>query len=278
MPETPPSCSITAYRLPNRPTLKLIPAPADRVWMELTQAGWANRCLPLRMANQGGWWILNDADFEVTWNGKPTVSDLEIKPLKGVASYFAMSIFGHGILTFEIPWLFRTSPGYNLLARGPTNEFKDGIQAMDGLVETDWSEASFTMNWKITRPLKKVRFDKDEPICLIVPQRRGELEAVVPEIRNIESAPEIFEGFSAWRESRLQLVERKKDPRAATLREWEGHYMRGTTVTGRQASEHQTKRDLRPFLDVEPPLYQAPPEVVPEMPSPSLLQRLFPKK
>ena len=91
MPENPASCSITAYRLPNRPTLKLIPAPADRVWMELTQAGWANRCLPLRMANQGGWWILNDADFEVTWNGKPTVSDLEIKPLKGVAPYFAMS-------------------------------------------------------------------------------------------------------------------------------------------------------------------------------------------
>jgi hypothetical protein len=134
------------------------------------------------------------------------------------------------------------------------------------------------MNWKITRPLKKVRFDKDEPICLIVPQRRGELEAVVPEIRNIESAPEIFEGFSAWRESRLQLVERKKDPRAATLREWEGHYMRGTTVTGKQASEHQTKRDLRPFADVEPPLYQAPPEVVQETPAPSMLQRLFPKK
>jgi hypothetical protein len=195
-----------------------------------------------------------------------------------VAPYFAMSMFGHGILTWEIPWLFRTSPGYNLLARGPANEFKDGVQAMDGLVETDWSEASFTMNWKITRPLKKIRFSKDEPICMIVPQRRGELEAIATEIRNMESAPEISQGFNAWRASRLQLVERKKDPRAAPLREWEGHYMRGTTVTNKHAPEHQIKRDLRPFAEREPPLYQAPPAEVPKTPGPSLLRRFFPKK
>jgi hypothetical protein len=279
MSEITPICSLTAYRLPNRPSLKLVPAPADRTWMELTQSGWANRCLPLRMANQSGWVILNDEDFEVTWDGKPSVKGLTLKPLKGTPSYFATSMFGHGILTWEIPFLFRTSPGYNLLARGPVNEFKDGIQAMDGLVETDWSEASFTMNWKVTRPLKKIRFDKDEPICMIVPQRRGELEAIAPVIENMESAPEILDGFNAWRASRLELVDRKKDPRNATSREWEGHYMRGTTVSGQPAPEHQVKRDLRPFEELEPPLYRAPrPAPVADTPNSSILGRLFSKK
>lgn len=274
----PPACSLIAWRLPDKPPLKLVPAPPDRVWMELTQGGWANRCLPLRMANQGGWMILNDAAFEVTWNGKPAPDALKFKPLDGVPSYFATSIFGHGILTWEIPFLFRTSPGYNLLARGPSNQFKDGVQAMDGLVETDWSDASFTMNWKITRPLKKIRFDKDEPICMIVPRMRGELEAVAPEIRNMESAPAILAGFNAWRESRLRLVERKKDPRGAASREWEGHYTRGTTVAGTVTPQHQVKLELRPFAEIDPPLYRPPSPSAAKTPAPSMLRRIFPKK
>jgi hypothetical protein len=258
--------------------LKLIPAPAERVWMELTQNGWPNRCLPLRMANQSGWLILNDAAFDVKWNGKPGVDGLEFKPVDGAKSHFATSMFGHGILTWSLPFLFRTSPGYNLLARGPANHFKDRIHALDGLVETDWSDAAFTMNWKITRPLKTIRFEKDEPICMIVPQRRGEMEAMTPEVRNLESARELLEGFNAWRESRLKLVERKKDPRAAGLREWEGHYMRGTTVLGVQAPEHQVKRDLQPFAETDPFVYQGPADEAAEPPRRSLLERLFSRK
>ncbi|HTA43709.1 MAG TPA: DUF6065 family protein [Bryobacteraceae bacterium] len=274
----PAVCSLAAYRLPDRPTLKLVPAPAERIWMELTQNGWPNRCLPLRMANQSGWLILNDAAFDVKWDGKPGVSGLEFKSVDGSKSYFATSMFGYGILTWSLPFLFRTSPGYNLLARGPANHFKDGIHALDGLVETDWSDAAFTMNWKITRPLKAIRFDKDEPICMIVPQRRGEMEAMAPEIRNLESAPELMQGFNAWRESRLKLVERKKDPRAAGLREWEGHYMRGTTVLGVQAAEHQVKRDLQPFAEMDPFVYRAPAAEPGEPPRQSFLQRLFSRK
>ncbi len=272
-------CRLTAYRLPNRPSLKLVPASADRTWMDVMESGWANRCLPLRMANQSGWVILNDEDFEVTWDGKPSARGLTLTPLNGTPSYFATSMFGHGILTWEIPFLFRTPPGYNLLARGPANQFKDGIQPIEGLVETDWSEASFTMNWKVTRPLNKLRFDKDEPICMILPQRRGELEEITPVIENMESAPEILEGFNAWRARRLQLVNRKKDALNTNSREWEGHYMRGTTVSGQAARDHQVKRDLKPFEELEPPLYRARRAApVLDTPNPSILGRLFSRK
>ena len=43
------------------------------------------------------------------------------------------------------------------------------------------------MSWKFTRKLMPVRFEADEPICMIVPQRRAELEEFAPEIRRIES-------------------------------------------------------------------------------------------
>jgi hypothetical protein len=249
MSETPPACRLTAWRLPGRPTMKMIPAPAERAWMETAQDRWPNRCLPLRMANESGWFILNDAGFEVTWNERPDAGGLEIEPLGGTPSRFAVSMFGYGILTFDIPFLFRTSPGYNLLARGPSNEFKDGVQPLEGLVETDWAEATFTMNWKITRPFVKVRFDEGDPICMIVPHRRGELEAIAPEIRPIASAPSLLYGYNSWRESREESVERKKHAEGPDLLDWEGHYMRGTHVSGAPAPEHQVRRRLLPFVE-----------------------------
>ena len=62
------------------------------------------------------------------------------------------SHFGCGIITFKIPYLFRAPQGYNLLARGPANLFKDGISPLEGLIEVDWAVSPFTMNWKVTRP------------------------------------------------------------------------------------------------------------------------------
>ncbi len=254
-----PPCGLTAYRLPGCDSfLKIIPAPIDRFWMDFSTHGWANRCLPLRVANQAGWHLLNDCDFEAVWNGKPALEGLQVKFPKGQRSPLVGSNFGYGILTWFIPYLFRTSPGYNLLVRGPANSPKDGIYALDGLVETDWLEAGFTMNWKFTRPFKPVRFHKDEPIALILPQRRGELEEIEPEIRNLESEPDLLDGFKEWSRSRTSFAaEMKQRPDIpGESRPWQGHYTRGTTVRGQAAPQHQTKLELRPFLEREAPLRQ----------------------
>ena len=52
------------------------------------------------------------------------------------------------------------------------------------------------MNWKLTRANLPVIFEAGEPICMIVPQRRGELEAFHPEIRELEEEPEPASAFS----------------------------------------------------------------------------------
>jgi uncharacterized protein DUF6065 len=214
---------------------------------------WPNRCLPLMMANEAGWVLLNPVAFTAVWEGRDEPSSLVVKFEDDVPSPGPVkSQFGHGIITWEVPYLFRTPPGYNLLARGPSNLPKDGVSALEGLVETDWAIATFTMNWKMTRTDHPVRFEVDEPFCMIVPQRRGELEAFRPIVRAIESDPGTRTSVKEWVESRHQLHVRKflaqysAEHKDAILA-WQQHYWRGTTPEGTQAPEHQIRLELAPF-------------------------------
>jgi hypothetical protein len=214
---------------------------------------WPNRCLPLVLANEAGWILLNPIAFTAVWDGGETTSGLVVEFDEHVSSPAPVtSHFGHGVITWQVPYLFRTASGYNLLARGPSNWPKDGVCALEGLVETDWAVATFTMNWKLTRPDHPVRFEVDEPFCMIVPQRRGELERFRPAVREIESDPATAASVQAWVESRHELQVRKflaqysAEHQDAT-RAWQQHYWRGTTPDGTQAPEHQIRLNLPEF-------------------------------
>jgi hypothetical protein len=245
---------LTAYRIGGQSSyLKIIPASPDRFWMDFSTGGWANRCLPLRIANQSGWCILNDADFEVTWTGSNQLDGVKIKFTTGQRSESIHSMFGYGIVTWAIPYIFRTPPGFNLLVRGPANSPKDGVIALDGIVETDWLPYPFTMNWKITRPHRTVKFERDEPICMIMPIRRQDMEAFQPEIRNLGSDAELSRSYEAWKERRVALVNSFKErPREGGHNPTQGHYIRGEGVLGETTSGHQTKLEVRMFAEVEP--------------------------
>src|SRR5262249_24493279 len=117
----------------------------------------------------------------------------------------AMSRVGSGILTWTIPYVFRTPPGWNLLCRGPANYVKDGVSPLEGLIETDWSFASFSMNWKLTRP-GRVEFHPGEPVAMLVPQRRGDLEAFSACKRDLASYPELAAGYHRWITSRQEFL------------------------------------------------------------------------
>ena len=257
-----------AYRIPDRAAYpKIVRSPADRYWMDITTKGWANRCLPLRIANQAGWFVLNDVDFEVTWDGSAKLEGISFKFKEG-ESNFARSMFGFGIVTWTIPYLFRTQPGYNVLARGPANMPKDGAAPLDGIIETDWLPYPFTMNWKITAPGRKVRFEKDEPICMITPVRRGELEQFEPEILNLTSDAGLHRSYSAWHEARLEKV--RGTPQTVkpseAMPKVQGYYIRGEGVLEERATEHQNKLILKDFSELEP---AAPSQQVNQEPSKS---------
>ena len=105
-----------------------------------------------------------------------------------------------------------------------------------------------------------VKFANDEPICMLVPQKRSELEIFEPEIRNIESDPDLQTRFRQWMESRNKFVaeQKQKGPPEKGASPWQGHYTRGTTPTGEAAREHQVKLKLRSFIEREPRIERAP--------------------
>jgi hypothetical protein len=228
--------------LPNLP----VPAPRTRLWMDGTRLHAAYRCLPMVMANQAGWHLLNSHAFEAVWDGGDGEDAIDIRVLSGEGPCPVTSHFGHGVLTWSIPFLFRTPPGFNLLARGPANLPKDGVSALEGLVETDWAVSPFTMNWKITRPGHPVRFEEAEPICFLVPQRRGELEAFEPVVEDLETQGALYESYQEWRESRSSFLTRLRSSQLPTDA-WEKHYVQGRSPGGGTAREHQTKLELKPF-------------------------------
>jgi Family of unknown function (DUF6065) len=240
---------IHAYEV--RPTeMKIIPAIADRQWMNETTDGFANRCLPLRIANQMGWLLLNDHPVEVIWNGGSKTSDLTVQST-GINSRppNILSHFGHGILTWSLPYLFRTSPGYNLYVRGPSNTIKDGTTALDAVVETDWTAATFTMNWKITKPGLPIRFHLDEPICMFFPVRRHQLNNFSSGIYRIADDKSLEEQFLAWKGERSSFLERKQKDQ--NLRKnWQKDYFKGRSVMGVHFPEHETRLNLTKFPDL----------------------------
>lgn len=243
---------MTAYRVPGKMAYpRIVPATADRMWMDIKTGGWANRCLPLRIANQAGWCVLNDVDFEVTWTGTNTLDSVKIQ-YKDKKSQFAQSMFGFGVLTWTIPYLFRTQADFNLIARGPANSFKDAVAPLEGIMETDWLPYPFTMNWKITRPNKAIKFERDEPICMIVPMRRNEIESFQPDILNLTSDPELEKSYLAWHEVRLQKVRESQSSKVGTgHRKPQGNYMRGEGVLEERAEQHQNKLNLKAFIERE---------------------------
>lgn len=219
--------------------------------MNATVARNANRCLPLLAANEAGWFLLNERAFSATWNGGETIYDLDIAYDGAKPELAALSNFGHGILTFRIPYLFRTPPGWDLLVRGPTNMPRDGIAPLDGLVESDWALATFTMNWKFTRP-GTVTFAEDDPFCMVVPQPRHELEAFEPELRPADTDAEVARGWEAFTQSRHDIGVKKflaefTEAHAESREAWEGDYFRGRTTEGSPAPDHVTRRRLKPF-------------------------------
>jgi Family of unknown function (DUF6065) len=61
------------------------------------------------------------------------------------------------------------------------------------------------MNWKVTRPNRPIPFEEGEPICMLVPQRRRELEAFAPAVIELQDAAKIDEHYKDWRDSRREF-------------------------------------------------------------------------
>jgi hypothetical protein len=218
--------------------------------MTASPARFAYRCLPLVIANSHGWEILVDQTFTATWSGGSSAAELEVSFPAGERSPLPASHFGQGVLTLQVGYLFETEELYSLWVMGPTNQPKDGLVPLCGVIETDWVPYTFTMNWMFTRP-GTVRFEKGEPYCHFFPIPRGLLSGFDPEFRDLREVPEKAEMFATWRASRRDTVERlMKSEIEPTDEVWSRHYFKGRAPNGEVfAKEHQTRLVVKPFVD-----------------------------
>jgi hypothetical protein len=150
------------------------PASPRRDWMDETPDAFAYRCLPLNIANAHGWEIGAAINCAARWDGGIGVDAVEVWTEPGAPTHRGpVSLFGQGVLTFHVEGIMRTPPGWNLWVGGPPNSAKDGIAPLSGVIETDWSPFTFTMNWRFTRAGEWVTFDRGEAIAFFFPVQRG---------------------------------------------------------------------------------------------------------
>lgn len=239
-----PRLFLTAYTLRSSNLYPIVPADASRAWMDSAEARNPKHCLPMLIANQQGWWLLNTMAFSARWDGGPSPEALEIEYVPEAGGPFpASSHFGNGIVSFEVPFIFRTSPGYNLLVRGPANLPIHGASPIEGVVETDWANVTFTMNWQLTRAGEEVCFPAGMPICCLVPFARGELSTFIANERSSVTLPE-REEYLLWRKKRHEF---RQEQRASSAPKWQHDYMSGRQMDGGLFSGHETRLHLSPF-------------------------------
>ena len=246
--------TLTCFRIEPVPSMPVIPAASRRQWMDNSPNGFANRCLPLLIANQNGWFIINTHHLHILWDGGPSKEGLRINCRSGPEGLPcpAISHFGSGVVTWQLNYLFKTSPGYNLWVKGPSNWPKLGITPLEGIVETDWAASTFTMNWKMTVIEHPVEFQPGEPIAMIVPVRRGELETFAPIFREISDEPELSRQYREWSKSRVKFnSDLEIRDSEAQQQKWQKDYFHGDGAEGIQP-EHQIKLNVKEFTMKRP--------------------------
>lgn len=227
--------------------VEIVAASPERAWMDEARDRAPYRCLPLAIANTHGWELRNPVGFSAIWGGGAGQDDVVVMP--DGEGCLGKSHFGEGVLTFAVPFVFRTPPEIDLIVQGPINRPKDAVSPLTGVVETDWIPYTFTMNWRFTRPRTAVRFAAGEPFCHIFPVRRGDVEAVEPEIRPLADEPELERRYLDWTQSRNAFNADLAVPGSAAAKaRWQKHYQRGHDQDGPAAPpSHRTRGRPRPF-------------------------------
>lgn len=231
--------------VPNPP--RIIPGRPERKWMDAFGARAPYRCLPLTMANTSGWEILCPAGFTAAWDGGASTASIVITPDDPTnAHLMPMSHFAYGTITFHSGYLFRTEPGWALMAGGAPNGEKHGIVPLTGLVETDWLPFPFTMNWLFTAP-GAVRFEAGEPFCFVSLVEQARVDSVQPVIRSLDSDPALKAEYEAWSTRRAEFNQKLEEGDAATVKEsWQRFYFKGAPPAGGGSApeNHVSRRRL----------------------------------
>jgi hypothetical protein len=240
---------ITVYRTVKNKTMpgwEFHTASPKREWMD--EYIHMYRCLPMTIANQNGWVIPCPCDIRTVWFGGEDRRSMHfwLDAEYNVPNAWVKCHFVGGVITFEFDFTVRTPAGVNLLVRGAPNFFVDGAVPLEGVVESDWLNYSFTMNWKVTETNKIINFKKGDPICFIQPIPHNYAESFDFNIDFLENNPDLYEKFHEYHNSRSKF--RNEKDAGLHNEDWQRHYFNGIDVkTGAKISNdiHAIKLNLK---------------------------------
>lgn len=255
-PKTIPERTLVAYLLPgvaDEVQQWIRPARPTRKWMDASQSRYAYRCIPLSAANTMGWEILNPVTCEFFWSGMTDHRQMHVwtdKPHR----WAPRSHFGSGVVTWELPFLFRTPAEWGMVITGPANHDKAGITPLDGFVRTDWLPYPFTMNWRITDATRTIRFEAGEPIARIFPYPLAPLDEFEVQVASLDDDPVLRDQFVDWARRRQQGYQKKEkieaslgedDPLPDPDEIWRRQYAKGQGADS-AGHRHQTVFRCKP--------------------------------
>lgn len=204
-----------------------------------------------------GWELLNPVDAEVIWNGGAMNTDVKID--QAVRDKFGpVSHFGVGMITWYVPFIFRTSPDLGLIVTGPANHEHNDAVPLDAYIRTDWLPFPFTMNWRATRKDQAIAFTAGEPIARILPYPIAMLNETELDIVELSSDPAFMEEVNQWGKARAQNVQKAQADIAAWIEGgakpdgqgvWNSQYVRAKGQGDAGFEPHQTIFRPKPPLD-----------------------------
>jgi len=199
----------------------LRPAAATRRWLP----AYAYRCLPLAMANRLGLEITINREVKLKWDGSDNYNCIKIIP----EWIDCVSHFGSGIVSFSIPYLFHTPRGWSLWVGGPGNDPMDGIAPLEGIVETEWSPYSFTMNWRMTMVDQWVTFVAGQAIARVVPIQIAPIQSLEFQAQAKKAMPaRKLAEYERWWAGREDFLDKLQKLDTSLIGQSTGHeYARG---------------------------------------------------
>jgi hypothetical protein len=199
------------------------------------------RCLPLTIGNQYGFTLSSEFDITFEWDGGDSNESIffqfdENKGDLGKLYPRVESHFGHGIITVNAPFFFRTPPGVNLITMNPPNYVIPNVTVMTGVIETDNLRRSFTFNLKIQIPNIRTTIPAGYPLAAFMPIPRYYSDKF-----NLDFAENLFTKEIVDQELKAEDdAGNYRENVEPTLSGGVGrHYMQGKDIYGNIFNDHQ---------------------------------------
>ena len=202
----------------NDTNMDIIPGICERSWF----APHAYRCAPLKVANRAGWDLRLNESVVVEWNGAPHKVDVEVTKGESIAK----SAFGMGTFTLTVGYIWKLSPGWQLMVMPIPNGDLGDCEAMTAIMEPE----ILNYPWFLTMRMFNTGLTRITPgqrVARVMPVRIGEFEDSSFKVYSKETAEMKAERLSLGADRQLLIEENEKN--------WGKHYHNASTLKSAHA-------------------------------------------